>query len=431
MTAAVPPRFLVLGVIGPDSFETREAHRTTWVQDVKPAVDVRFVVSLRDRSDEHWRRRAGEVVEPDVDFVDSLGQSAGPAVVILSLFDAWLRHAVARYLDVTFIGRADSDTVPSPSWLLSVLAGQVERPRRHAILGTMHWYHWDRVRFRPWGWGMGPRFARWSATRDSADLCGGVSMSSERCSGPFPFAIGPLLLLSSPLVRMYAASASTKRALVDALSSRVNLSSSGSVGDARVGGGSSWVGSFMQPSDMGDLEVRLFDDVFLGHELCMVHRAQHVSVVAFPGGTYVDFPCKSPNPSGCMHGLELYNWTVSGAPLLAHRIRRPHYIPWAFEGVRRAPFAPQRPHKCQPINRTFDIDGSKQPGLPCGQTWEWCFSPMENSARAIIKRAKCTGKRCLGRQRAKRQEIRALTRQELRAIRCEGSNCSGVPSSKQ
>ena len=146
------------------------------------------------------------------------------------------------------------------------------------MAGTVQWYNWDRTRFRPWGWSIGPSGARHNAMTENAKRC--QSASTESCSGPFPFAIGPLLLLSVPLVRLYTSSAASKDALVDAISSRVNRSAvgGGSGGGSPSGGGEEE--SFLRPETMGDLDVRLFDDVFLGHELCMTNRAANVSVVA-------------------------------------------------------------------------------------------------------------------------------------------------------
>ena len=110
------PGYAVLGIIGPDSPNHRDALRG-WTRKVAPGVIVRFAVSIRDRAARPWVDSAAAAAEADVDFIDSLGQRSGAGVVIMHLFDAWLRHAVARYPYAAFIGRADSDAVPSPQWL--------------------------------------------------------------------------------------------------------------------------------------------------------------------------------------------------------------------------------------------------------------------------------------------------------------------------
>ena len=73
-----------------------------WSSQVAPAIDVRFAVSVRDRAAQPWWKSGSAAVEADVDFIDCLGQRSGAGVVIMHLFDAWLRHAVARYPSATF-----------------------------------------------------------------------------------------------------------------------------------------------------------------------------------------------------------------------------------------------------------------------------------------------------------------------------------------
>ena len=88
----LPSGYAVIGIIGPDSPPHRQALRG-WTSLVAPEVLVRFAVSLRDRAHVNpwWTGNSHAQYEPDVDFIDRLGQSAGAGVVILALFDSWLR----------------------------------------------------------------------------------------------------------------------------------------------------------------------------------------------------------------------------------------------------------------------------------------------------------------------------------------------------
>ena len=204
MSAATTPSpsFAVIGVIGPDSPNTRATLRL-WTDAVRPAILVRFAVSIRDRAPTSWWAKAAKPAEPDVDFLDCLGQRSGGGVVIISLFDAWIRHAVAHYPQATFIGRADADAIPSPRWLLALLAAEEARqaaahsaaaasgdpsPPPLVYAGSMQWYNWDELAYRPWGWGMTPGGARKHAMGENPAACAGPS--SARCAGPFPFAAG-------------------------------------------------------------------------------------------------------------------------------------------------------------------------------------------------------------------------------------------------
>ena len=133
----LPSGYAVIGIIGPDSPPHRQALRG-WTSLVAPEVLVRFAVSLRDRAHVNpwWTANSHAQYEPDVDFIDCLGQSAGAGVVILALFDSWLRHALVRYPYAKFIGRADSDAIPSPRWLLAMLRAEAARQAQDASNAT-------------------------------------------------------------------------------------------------------------------------------------------------------------------------------------------------------------------------------------------------------------------------------------------------------
>ncbi len=385
----LPPGFAVVGIIGPDSVAHRQALRS-WTHAVAPGVVARFAVSLRDRAEQPWLDSAAAPAESDVDFIDCLGQYSGAAVVIIHLFDAWLRHAVARYPFAHFIGRADSDAIPSPHWLPAMLAAEALRQARAnerspmVLAGSMQWYNWDEIAFRPWGWAMGPWNARRRAISENKNC---TMTSSPRCAGPFPFAAGPLLLLSTPLARWYIRSESAANAVATALDSRLNRTSD------EIGGGTLSLeaartrGQFMRLSEPGDLDVRVFDDVFLGHALCVgdggdltgkgaqgVGGPSNVTVLSFPPGLFSDFPCNG-GERGCRNGLNRFNWTALGAPLLAHRIRKPQYVPIALELIEQTPFKPQV-FSCKPMQPTK----AEVPLTHClGRNWQWCQIPFTPS----------------------------------------------------
>ena len=405
------PGFAVLGVIGPDSVPHREALRV-WTRAVAPGIVVRFAISLRDRAERPWAESAAASAESDVDFIDCLGQRSGASVVISHLFDAWIRHAVARYPYAAFIGRADSDAIPSPGWLQAVLAAEAARQTRlqqrgpaMVYMGSFQWYNWDEFAYRPWGWGMGPLNSRRRAIAENGARC--QSESTPGCAGPFPFAQGPLLLLSQALAQWYARSEFVASAVASSIDSRLNRTSDDSAGSGGGGGAPLSLeaararASFLRLSEPGDLDVRLFDDVFLGHALCVGDGggpsghggrngalrgglgsggAPNVSVIVFPPGLLADFPCNG-GESGCHRGMHRYNWTAPGAPLIAHRVRRPPYVPFALELLRSAPFKVPQTATCAPMRPVR----KEVPVSHClSRGWEWCELPYK--AAPMMKR---------------------------------------------
>ena len=97
-------------------------------------------------------------------------------------------------------------------------------------------------------------------------------------AGPFPFVTGPLILLSTSLARWYSDSTAARYSLAAAIESR-------RIVDGRGGGSAittptaqtstasatstSSSRRFRSPRHAGDIHVRLFDDVFLGYNLCL------------------------------------------------------------------------------------------------------------------------------------------------------------------
>ena len=408
----------VIGIIGPDDAARRDAHRSWATEAARRGLLMRFAVSARDRVQTPWWQSA-ERVESDVDLIDCLGQSSGGGVIQLSLFDGWLRFAVARFPDAPLIGRADDDSVINPSWLHAVLIAEAARvprmplARRFVYAGSFQWFHWDEEAFVPRGWGHGPWNARRRAAREDPDFCPRNANNvthAPRCAGPFPFATGPLLLLSSALARWYTCSNAVRRAVQRALDSRLNRSRADGrrlpLPQARARG------AFLQPRDAGDLQLRVFDDVFLGHALCM-GGVRHVTLLAFPAGTRADVPCNGRGTqaaAGCRNGLnQRFNGSAasgdaSGLPYVLHNVKMSSALTHAAALVSRVRFGTQVA-SCA----TLSVPHAQ---LACGRDWTWCSTPWPHEARALRRRR---GSKGAGANRTLRYSVK----------RHDGANLSG------
>ena len=100
--------------------------------------------------------------------------------------------------------------------------------------------------------------------------------------------------------------------------------------------------------------------------------ASPLTILSFPPGLFADFPCGG-GETGCRKGLHRFNWTLLGAPLLAHRVRVPAYVPIALELLQRAPFTRPQTATCAPMRpRREDA-----PSGHCLQRgWQWCDVPF-------------------------------------------------------
>ena len=123
---------------------------------------------------------------------------------------AWLQHAASHLSGARFIAKVDDDSylhAPDLAAMLKQLLPQM--PSTHVYLGTLTWYswfadQWDRCGF---GW-------TWRGSENVGHLCRNSSWARSRCQprgcgasvGPFPFAAGYLMVLSTPLVAAIAAS---------------------------------------------------------------------------------------------------------------------------------------------------------------------------------------------------------------------------------
>ena len=227
---------LVIGIIGRNDAQRRSALRLTWVR-AGPAIVARFAVSAAEPPIPYH--------EPDIDLVNATG---GSLVGAFATFHAWLQLVCRTRTSPSFFGRADDDIVVSLSWLEHLVRSLGQHPiQPHMVAGHFEWYHWDTINHRPHANGADAWSAHISAKRVPACRIRG------RCSGPFPFAKGPLVVFSAPLARWYAGSAAVYAAASRAISSRLHLKASKKINER-------------------SLSAKLFDDVFFGHQVCMGPR---------------------------------------------------------------------------------------------------------------------------------------------------------------
>ena len=250
-----------------------------------------------------------------------------------------------------------------------------------------------------------------------------MARSTHRCAGPFPFAQGPLLLLSTPLAQWYARSPAAAQALRRAVDSRLNRTADPEDADDAAAAAAAFSSPttttelsveaargrarFLALSEPGDLDVRIFDDVWLGHALCVGDGggrggfgdatggdstdaddrrggggAPNVTILSFPPGLLADFPCAG-GESGCRKGLNRYNWTSDGAPLIAHRVRKPQYVPMALERLHASPYASPQAVTCKPMKAMR----ASLPNSHCfARHWQWCTLPYR--AAGMMKQSR-------------------------------------------
>ena len=77
-----------------------------------------------------------------------------------------------------------------------------------------------------------------------------------------------------------------------------------------------------------------------------------------------------------------------GAPLLAHRIRRPAYVPFALGLLQRAPFASMQTAVCGPLA----FDRRVEPMHCLARGWRWCNLPYRAAGPMSRVPSKSTSK---------------------------------------
>ena len=144
--------------------------------------------------------------------------------------------------------------------------------------------------------------------------------------------------------------------------------------------------------------------------------ASNVTVLSFPPGLFSDFPCNG-GESGCRKGLNRFNWSALGAPLLAHRVRRPQYVPIALELLDQSPFVtPQLPN-CKPMQPSK----AEVPLSHClAKNWRWCHlpfkpaPPLAKESQMAAAKAQEDRNKAHGYDRMRKQQMKA--RRESKAL---------------
>ena len=136
-------------------------------------------------------------------------------------------------------------------------------------------------------------------------------------------------------------------------------------------------GRFLRMAEAGDLDVRIFDDIFLGHALEIGSaQAPNVTVLSFPHGAFFDSPCGALGRiDGCRNGVErAFNWSLPGAPLVAHRVRNPKFVRLVLQRVGRSRFHTPQTASCAPL-RVGALRAALYP-TPWSRGWQWCTIPF-------------------------------------------------------
>ena len=207
--------FLAVGVISaPEYYKRRAVLRSTWFDLPslpEASVSSTFVVrsahapaQLQVQLEQEVRRHGDLLRVGSVAWNET--RLRGPVLTLA----AWLQHAASHLSGARFIAKVDDDSylhAPDLAAMLKQLLPQM--PSTHIYLGTLTWYswfpeQWDRCGF---GW-------TWRGSENVGHLCRNSSWARSRCQprgcgasvGPFPFAAGYLMVLSTPLVAAIAAS---------------------------------------------------------------------------------------------------------------------------------------------------------------------------------------------------------------------------------
>ena len=212
------PPLVAIGVISAPHFvERRDSLRASWMGSSlvgrgRP-VRVLFVVRAQGIPSSFEcqlaveQRQNDDIARAAVPWNES--RLRGP---VLSLA-AWLEFAAKEFHATPFVAKMDDDAYLHVADLLVLLrTAQAKGPSPHADLtymGSMSWFHWHPAIFERSGFGYTFDEA-WRMGRS----CRNVTVAERRCRhagcgacvGPFPFAAGFLVILSTPLAAALARS---------------------------------------------------------------------------------------------------------------------------------------------------------------------------------------------------------------------------------
>jgi hypothetical protein len=223
-----PTPYLAIGIVSaPDYVHRRAVLRGTWMSLLREpeAADVCAAFVVRARSAPRRlhgllaaeEQRHGDILRVDVPWNET--RKRGPVLTLA----AWLRYAAERLGSSHFVAKVDDDSYVHAPGLAQFLRSHVASatPHERVYLGTLTWYSWFPNKWDRCGFGW-----TWRGSDAMGQLCRNATWAAARCVdgcgsaiGPFPFAAGYLIVLSTPLVRAIAATTALKSEVKSLVSS--------------------------------------------------------------------------------------------------------------------------------------------------------------------------------------------------------------------
>lgn len=223
ISAGTANPYLAIGVISaPQYAARRDSLRASWLRwpmvGRERPVRVLFVVrsagapgALACQLDVE-QRHYDDIARVDVAWNES--RLRGP---VLSLA-AWLELATRQFSASAFVAKMDDDAYLHVPDLVALLRAIESTPSHTSFtyLGPMSWFHWHPNIFERsgFGWYFGESYKTGAFCRNATaaeERCGNAGCGG--CVGPFPFASGFLVVLSTPLATELAASPVLRRDL--------------------------------------------------------------------------------------------------------------------------------------------------------------------------------------------------------------------------
>ena len=179
----------------------RESIRDSWLQFGTHLIAVRFVLRCGNVSAD---LRSSLLAAGDCDCVDHVSAAEGRRRGVIASLVWWFTHALLRFPTAAFVGKADSDAflhLPDVGEHLKAILSASTRGS-YAYYGNIGYYSVvtaldGRLSFH----GFGPTFSaarhvfRRRVARSGSCEDGSNNATSRGCTGPFPFAFGPLVAL--------------------------------------------------------------------------------------------------------------------------------------------------------------------------------------------------------------------------------------------
>ena len=205
--------FLAIGIISaPEFIHRRTVIRRTWLT-LPPHPQVSHMASFAVRSGGAPTQLLQQLLEESQSHGDVILMNAvawnetrlrGPVLTLA----AWLRHVAVHLYQSRFVAKVDDDSylhAPDLAMLLRSFAAQLQHP--YAYIGTITWYSWFAKQWDRCGFGW-----TWRGSENMGRTCRNATWSRARCLphgcgsavGPFPFAAGYLIVLTTHLAAAIA-----------------------------------------------------------------------------------------------------------------------------------------------------------------------------------------------------------------------------------